>query len=82
MFSRLTVSFKDDMFIAYNRVESYTWIDTLSYIGGFCGLLMGASVLSVIELLYYLTLRAFFAYRNNQNDDNPRQIAQVFPYLP
>lgn len=68
-FSRIVVSFKDEDFNTFTRVEKYTWIDILSSVGGFCGLLVGASLLSVIELLYYFTLRIFFALRKRHESD-------------
>lgn len=78
-FSRLIVTFKSEMFVPFVRVENYTWADILSYIGGFCGLFVGASLVSIIELLYYFTIRAYFRYRNIQN---PNGSQPVFPYLP
>lgn len=79
-FSRIVVSFKDDVFVPMFRVENYGWADILSYIGGYCTLLMGCSLISVIELLYYFTIRVYFTYRNTHNA--PQNVAQVYPYLP
>lgn len=82
-FSRLVVSFKDEEFNAFVRVEKSTWIDILSNIGGFCGLLVGASLLSVIELLYYSTLRIFFTHRQHPEsddaDDDRKRVIYVSP---
>lgn len=78
-FSRLVVSFRDEVFNPYTRVEKRTWTDTLSYIGGLCGLFMGASLLSIIELLYYLTLRIFFTFRKPQEINNPNRNEHVPP---
>lgn len=78
-FSRLIVSFKSEMLVPLVRIENYTWADILSYIGGFCGLFVGTSLVSIVELLYYFTIRAYFRYRNNRN---PNGLQQVFPYLP
>lgn len=76
-FSRLVVSFKDEEFSAFIRVERYTWNDILSNVGGLCSLFVGASLLSVMELLYYLTFRIFFTCRQrpdpeNESDNNDR----------
>lgn len=72
-FSHLVVSFRNEWFNAFDRAEKYTWNDILSNIGGLCGLFMGASLLSIVELLYYLTLRIFFTYNNeNQESDTDR----------
>lgn len=55
--SKLFISFKEHHFISLNRSEAYTIADTIASCGGLLGLFMGVSVLSVIELLYYFTLR-------------------------
>lgn len=66
MFSRLVVKFMDDTFLASKLVDSITLIDFFAKVGGICSLFIGASLISFVELLYYLTLRLFFAYRSNQ----------------
>lgn len=49
--------FEDDLVIPIVRSEYYTFIDFLASSGGLVGLFMGASLLSFIEMVYYLTLR-------------------------
>ena len=36
-----------------------TWLDFISSLGGICGLCLGVSFISVIELVYWFTLRLF-----------------------
>ena len=36
-----------------------TWLDFISSLGGICGLCLGVSFISVVELLYWFTLRLF-----------------------
>ncbi|XP_055303176.1 pickpocket protein 28-like [Sitodiplosis mosellana] len=55
--SSLFVVFKEHHFISINRTESYTMSDFIASCGGLFGLFMGISLLSVIELIYYFTLR-------------------------
>lgn len=55
--SKLFISFKENHFIALNRSEAYTFADFVASCGGLLGLFMGISVLSVIELIYFFTLR-------------------------
>lgn len=62
-FSQLIVQFKEEVFVAAVRTEFNTFTDFIASSGGICGLLLGASVLSFIELLYYLTIRVYFTYR-------------------
>lgn len=54
-----SIYFADDEFIAYRRFESYGSVSLLSKIGGMLGLFLGISVLSVVEVFYFLTLRLF-----------------------
>lgn len=54
-----SIHFADDEFIAYRRFESYGAVSLLSKIGGMLGLFLGISVLSVVEVFYFLTLRLF-----------------------
>ena len=57
MTSALFVSFKEHHFISINRTESSTFADFVASVGGLLGLFMGISMLSVIELIYFFTLR-------------------------
>lgn len=52
-----SIYFGDDEFIAYKRFESYGTVRLLSNIGGYLGLFLGISVLSVVEFIYFFTLR-------------------------
>lgn len=49
--------FKERSFISINRVETNTMYDFISSCGGLLGLFMGASVISVVEMIYHFTLR-------------------------
>ncbi|KAJ2943106.1 hypothetical protein O0L34_g18796 [Tuta absoluta] len=53
----LEVFFKDAHFDRWRRLELYGWADILSDCGGLLGLFMGVSVLSLVEILYFLTCR-------------------------
>ena len=57
--SSLIIYFGDDEFVAYKRIESQGIVDLLSKIGSFLGLFLGISFLSIIEMIYFLTLRLF-----------------------
>lgn len=54
-----SIYFADDEFLAYRRFESYGTVSLLSTIGGLLGLFLGISVLSVVEVVYFITLRLF-----------------------
>ena len=51
------VHFSDNEILAYKRFESPGTVGLLSNIGGVLGLFLGISVLSIIETIYFFTLR-------------------------
>lgn len=53
----VSIYLADDDFTAYKRIESYGTVRLLSNIGGFLGLFLGVSVLSIVEFVYFFTLR-------------------------
>ncbi|XP_013199333.2 pickpocket protein 28-like [Amyelois transitella] len=55
--SRVAVFFKEPQFITSRRSELYGQTDFLANCGGLLGLFMGFSLLSLAEILYFLTLR-------------------------
>ncbi|KPJ13859.1 Sodium channel protein Nach [Papilio machaon] len=57
-FARVMIFFKEAQFITSRRSELYGQTDFLANCGGLLGLFMGFSILSVAEILYFLTLRS------------------------
>lgn len=55
--ARLTIFFKETQFITSKRSELYGQTDFLANCGGLLGLFMGVSILSIVELLYFCTIR-------------------------
>ncbi|KRF94123.1 pickpocket protein 28 [Drosophila mojavensis] len=55
--SRLSIYFKQNQFITSKRSELYGVTDFLANCGGIFGLFMGFSILSLVEVVYYFTLR-------------------------
>lgn len=55
--ARLSIYFKEHQFITSKRSELYGQTDFLANCGGLLGLFMGVSVLSIVEVIYYCTLR-------------------------
>nr|XP_023021889.1 pickpocket protein 28-like [Leptinotarsa decemlineata] len=58
--SRLSVYFMKDQFLESQRTELYGPFDFLANFGGLLGLFTGFSVLSAVEIVYYLTVRWYF----------------------
>ena len=59
----LSFYFPNNGIIVSERVEKYTFFDFLAICGGLLGLFLGISLLSIIELIYYSTLRLFWTIR-------------------
>lgn len=55
--SRVLITFKDDQFLASRRAEMYSDVDFIANCGGILGLFMGFSILSIVEMVYFSTLR-------------------------
>jgi amiloride-sensitive sodium channel len=53
----ITVRMNMDDLILYRRFQQFTFSDAVSYVGGLLGLFAGVSMLSIVELCYYFTLR-------------------------
>jgi amiloride-sensitive sodium channel len=56
----LHIYFKKLHFMRHSRGELYGLIDFFSNIGGLLGLCMGFSALSLVEFVYFFSLRLFF----------------------
>lgn len=59
----VSISFRDHRVVTLKREEKYTYTDFLAICGGLLGLFLGVSALSIIEFLYYATLRLFWTLR-------------------
>ncbi|XP_077285587.1 pickpocket protein 28-like isoform X2 [Arctopsyche grandis] len=57
--ARMVLFFKESQFITSRRSELYGQTDFLANCGGLLGLFLGFSILSLIEIVYFITLRAF-----------------------
>ncbi|KAK3911814.1 Pickpocket protein 28 [Frankliniella fusca] len=55
--ARVSIYFKDTQFITSRRSELYGQTDFLANCGGLLGLFSGFSLISLIEILYYLSIR-------------------------
>lgn len=71
--SVVTIFFRNHHVETYKRVEVYTYTNFLAICGGLLGLFLGVSALSIIEFIYYSTLRLFWAHRKwkSQNAVKP-----------
>ncbi|XP_026496020.2 pickpocket protein 28 [Vanessa tameamea] len=66
LYARVMIFFKEAQFITSRRSELYGQTDFLANCGGLLGLFMGFSILSVAEIIYFLTLRLFCLFWKRQ----------------
>lgn len=59
----VTIFFKDREIQTYHRSEMYSLANLLAFGGNLLGLFLGVSAISLIELVYYFTLRLFWWFR-------------------
>lgn len=70
------IFFKEDQFLPSKRSQLYDTIDFLSACGGPLGLFIGSSILSLIEIVYYVLLRVICQV-DDVNDDNNKEREEV-----
>ncbi|KAK4874758.1 hypothetical protein RN001_014118 [Aquatica leii] len=73
-YTKIQIFFKDLQFISSERNELYGLMDFLSSCGGLLGLFIGFSFISLIELMYFLTIRVICNYKNFKNPINKEYI--------
>ncbi|CAH2092889.1 unnamed protein product [Euphydryas editha] len=73
IFARVMIFFKEAQFITSRRSELYGQTDFLANCGGLLGLFMGFSILSVAEIIYFLTLRCN-CFKNKRDKDIKKNI--------
>ncbi|GBP43266.1 Pickpocket protein 28 [Eumeta japonica] len=79
--AKLEVNFKDSQFSSLSRSELFGLTDFMANCGGLLGLFLGFSFLSIIEILYYFTLRDFGIGRNSlhHEEHKGRPVLTVTP---
>ncbi|XP_055841901.1 degenerin-like protein asic-1 isoform X1 [Episyrphus balteatus] len=55
--TKITFKFDEDVFNALKLSELYTWTDFIANCGGILGFFIGISILSLMEIVYFFTLR-------------------------
>ncbi|XP_062558313.1 pickpocket protein 28-like [Armigeres subalbatus] len=67
--ARLGIYFKEAQFMTSKRSELYGLTDFLANCGGLLGLCMGVSLLSLVELCYFCTVRPFSLWRKQRHEE-------------
>ena len=74
--TKVIIHFKDIQFVTPIRSEVYGIMDFIADLGGLFGLFMGFSLLSVVELIYYLTVRPVAMVRKQSMMRKQAKIAE------
>lgn len=77
--ARLAIFYREQKVETMKRTEVYTYSDFLAVCAGLLGLFLGMSVLSVIELIYYGSLRYYFDIRRKEAANNVVPVASIIP---
>lgn len=85
--SRVSISFTSHEVSAFRREEQYSDTDFLAICGGILGLCLGVSALSIIEFIYFATLRMFWSLRELKSENvvvpfKPSQINHISIDMP
>lgn len=85
--SIVTIFFRDQQVTLLKRIEVYSYTDFMAVCGGLLGLFLGVSVLSIVEFLYYSTLRLYWTLRRWKSESiivplNSRPINHISIDLP
>lgn len=67
----LHIFFVDNAFGGYTKNELIGFTEFLSNTGGLLGLFMGFSVISLIEIIYFLSLRPYCAHKRSTGELQP-----------
>jgi acid-sensing ion channel, other len=79
----VSVILEESTFMHMKRIELYSWRDFIANCGGLLGLFLGISLVSIIEIFYYLTLRIWVNFREplKQNEiTHVRTTTQFHPH--
>ncbi|XP_052892633.1 pickpocket protein 28-like [Anopheles moucheti] len=79
--SLMTLYYKEPQFISIKRNQLFGLNDFIANCGGILGLFMGVSLLSIVEILYYFTLKPLIAHCLKRTRTE-NKIATVEPYIP
>uniref|UniRef100_A0A182MR04 Pickpocket n=1 Tax=Anopheles culicifacies TaxID=139723 RepID=A0A182MR04_9DIPT len=79
--STLSIYYKEAQFISIKRNQLFGLNDFIANCGGILGLFMGVSLLSIVEILYYFTIKPLINHCL-QRTRKDHKIATVEPYVP
>ncbi|XP_055622259.1 pickpocket protein 28-like [Toxorhynchites rutilus septentrionalis] len=72
--SKIVIYFREAQFMPLKRNEHIAFSDLVASCGGLLSLFTGVSILSLLELIYYCTLRPFSIWRRLKRDESTEDI--------
>ncbi|XP_048000716.1 pickpocket protein 28-like [Leguminivora glycinivorella] len=75
--TRIEMYFKDAQFVTMRRKELFGATDFLAECGGLGGVFLGFSFLSLVELIYFCTLRLFCKFSRQTNEEKENNCKTV-----
>lgn len=76
-FASISIFFKENQFIASRRSEQIGLTDFVASCGGLLGLFMGVSILSIVEFIYYFSLRLFCSIRSREFEEKTKTLPKL-----
>jgi acid-sensing ion channel, other len=68
--SSITIGFKEHQFVAMERGQLFGPTELVAQFGGLLGLFLGFSLMSVMELVYFCTIRLICDLKNALSERN------------
>ncbi|GAB0099612.1 pickpocket protein 28 [Sergentomyia squamirostris] len=65
-YAYIVLFFKEDQFISLRRGELFGKTDFVANCGGLLGLFMGVSLLSIVEIIYFCTIRLLYRLKDHR----------------
>lgn len=75
--SRLAIYFRSTDVVVMKSAEKYNFTNFLSNCGGLLGLFLGVSLLSMIEFIYFFTLRLYWTIRRSTSENVVTQVVGI-----
>ncbi|XP_075210433.1 pickpocket protein 28-like [Lycorma delicatula] len=72
--AKIIIYYKESQFVTSYRSELYGYADFLGTCGGLMGFCCGFSILSLIEIIYYATIRLYNNIKNNKLYGTPSKV--------
>lgn len=72
--AQLSIFYKELQFISSKRSELIGMTDFVAACGGLLGLFLGISLLSIVEFVYYFSLRLLCSFRSKDEKINPEKV--------